>query len=639
MAKQLQFLFLIIIIINNHLLYCQSDSYASNDVSFNQNIDTNSNPNFDINPDNLKSFDTDYNSLIQYYQNINLNYIKKGEVSFFDLDLKPIEVDINSVEFLVNSRDSTILLDRAVSPESAQNLFFLNEQQYINTYNGDDFLSAKINSYKNLIFSKEKLRYSKKYFQFWDWKSLNHPPLKKLQYPLDFYDKKRTVIDYDAIKSPFFNPDFHILLDKNTNSNLTFGNHLELLRNGYSYQKKIELIKKAKSSILISVMSYYNDRSATKMTEELIKKTKEGVVVYLIVEKVWTKLMMKKAMRKFKNSDVVIIYADDLMNIEKNTVALFHNKIFVFDGETAIVGGQNILDSDNISSGYNHQSHDTDLLIEGPAVTDIAKSFIDLLESYNYDKKANKPQIKLIKDYQDQIQNRLKLEKEQKLRGQENYKEKLQNKETRMDGVCRFVIQGPQVDRYAVSKAFLFYFKHAQNSIDLTTGKISIDMEDEIKISNYEGWSKQIWNQLFELADEGIHINLIHNGIDGGNGELSNFVKRKVLTDPDNRFIKKYFPPLAERLDLKAARRNYPALSYIQKHENIDVWMYFQYMHSKSFLIDRFVVSISSFNLDNWSSDKSQEAALICQDKELAKQFEYYYILDEINSTPVPLKN
>ncbi len=636
MAKRLQLLFLIIITSNYHLLYGQSDSYASNSISFNKNIDTNLN--FDINPDNLNNFDTDYNSLIQYYQSIDLNYIKKGEVSFFDLDLKPIDIDINSVEFLVNSRDSIILLNKAVSPESAQNLFILDEQEYISTYGGSDFLTAKTNSYKELKFSLSKLKYSKKYFQFFDWKSLNHPPLKTMQNPLNFYDKSRVAIDYDTINSLYFNPDFHTLLDKNTGSNLTFGNHLELLRNGYSYQKKIELIKKAKSSILISVMSYTNDESSTKMTEELIKKSKEGVIVYLLVEKIWTKLMMKKAMRRFKNSGVVLIYANDLMNFEDHKTALFHNKIWIFDSKTAIIGGQNINDSDNISSGFNHQSHDTDLLVEGPVVSDISNSMIGLLNNYNYKNKSNQQQIKFIEGYQQQIQYRLKSEKEDKLRGQEYYKEVLSNKDSRLRGVCRFIIQGPKTDRFAVSKAYLFYLKHAQNSIDLTTGKISVDIDNKVEISNFEGWSKQIWNQLFKSASEGVRINLIHNGIDGGNGELTNYLRRKVLKEYDNIFFKENIPPLAERLDLFAAKKNYPILSYINDKDNIDVWLYFQYMHSKTFMIDRFVVSIGSYNLDNWSSDKSQESTLICQDKYLAKEFEYYYILDMVNSTPIQNK-
>jgi len=68
---------------------------------------------------------------------------------------------------------------------------------------------------------------------------------------------------------------------------------------------------------------------------------------------------------------------------------------------------------------------------------------------------------------------------------------------------------------------------------------------------------------------------------------------------------------------------------------HFEIWNYFQYMHAKSWMIDRFVVSIGSFNLDNWSSDRSQESVLICQDKDLAGSYEIEYTLDRVNSTPV----
>ena len=106
----------------------------------------------------------------------------------------------------------------------------------------------------------------------------------------------------------------------------------------------------------------------------------------------------------------------------------------------------------------------------------------------------------------------------------------------------------------------------------------------------------------------------------------------------DNKFYRSTFPTIAERLDKKAAKRNYPYLDYLQQRENFDVWFYFQYMHSKTLFLDRIVVSVSSYNLDSWSADRSHESALICLDKELAKQYEYNYVRDLCNSTPVPKK-
>jgi phosphatidylserine/phosphatidylglycerophosphate/cardiolipin synthase-like enzyme len=371
------------------------------------------------------------------------------------------------------------------------------------------------------------------------------------------------------------------------------------------------------------------------MTKELIRKTKEGVKVFLIVEKVWTKLLMKKAMRRFRNSNVVILYASDLVNIEMHRTALFHNKIWVFDQKTAIVGGQNIIQSENISSGYNHQNYDLDLLIEGPAVTDIARHSVELLKEYHFERKAPQEFVDFIENYEKEIEERYITETMEKLRGEEHYKDLLSNKDTRLKGVCRFVIQGPHTDRYAVSKAYIYYFKKAKYLIDLTTGKLKVDLENDIELSNYTGWSKRIWSQLRTDADNGIKINLINNGIDGGYGELSSYLKLKGLKNINNKERSEMYYGISEKLDLKAAKRNYPFTSYLQEKDNIEVWNYFQYMHAKSWMIDRFVVSIGSFNLDNWSSDRSQESVLICQDKKLAGEYEIEYTLGKVNSTPV----
>ncbi len=639
MINKLRFILLLVLFVFSASIYSQKSNYAYVDFKFEDHKTTEKKPHFNLNPNNQDILEINYNSLKKYYNNSNTSYIENGEIVFTDLYQKPFFIDMDKVNFTLQDKDSTISLDLAISPESVQKLFVLNERKYRSNFKGDDFLEAKINSYKNLKYLEDKQCYSKKYYQLWDWKSLNHPPVRKLKYSLDFYDKKRTKIDYDKINSPFFDADFHMVMDKITNSHLTFENKFKLLKNGNSYQKKLELIRNASSSVFISVMSYFKDSSSMKMTCELIKKAEEGVHVYLIVEKVWTKLLMKKGMKPLKNSKVVVIYADDLINAEKNRTALFHNKIWVFDGETAIIGGQNIIDSDNISSGYNHQSHDTDLLVEGAAVTDITNSYINLLKHYNYEKRSSSRQLAFMEDLQERNDKRFNLEIENKLRGKDIYKEKLLDKNTRLDGVCRYIIQGPVSNRYAVSKAYTFYFKNAQNSIDITSGKVKIDTENEKEINAYEGWSERMWNQIISSAESGVRVNLIYNGIDGGYGEFSNYLKRKVLTSNDNNFITKYYPRIAKHLDIKAAKRNYPILNYLQQTENIHAWMYFQYMHSKTFMIDRFVVSVGSFNLDNWSSDKSQESVLICMDKELAKEYEYYYTLDMVNSTPVLSKS
>ncbi len=627
------------------LCACVSDVYSQNDLYvYRSNIFENEKPtkiSSLYNSTGVSSFTTDIENINLYFDSENIPYLQQtaiDDLEFFDLNYNPVNVEPNELKFIINNSDSTIVSELFLAPESIQSLYRLDEEIYINNFNGEDFLDAKKKAFQRQHFSLKTYRYSKDYYQFYDWKSLNHPPVKKLEKDLKFYDNKRSAIDYDTIQSEYFSENFHHIVDRLSGTHLTFGNKLVPLENGYAFDKKLELVKKAKKSIFIAVMSYYKDSSAMVMAKELIKKSNEGVHVILLVEKVWTKLMMKKGIRDFPKNNITVIYADDFLNYDRQERALFHNKIWIFDEEIAIVGGQNILNSDNISTGFNHQSRDSDLLVEGPAVTDISESIIEILERYNYQLKCSEEQIKYIEKFQKNMQNRLSHEYEEKQRGSEIYRDKLQDPSTRMSGVCRYVIQGPQNDKNLISKVYLQYLNQVKYKIDLNTGKVNFNIEEPDKYSYFEGWEQQLWNKLFDLAKEGKNINLISNGIDGGYGELSNHMKRQSLIKNNKWLFGKAYPIIAKKLDRKAAHRNYPFLRSVQENDNFNVWFYFQYMHSKSFMLDRFVVSVGSFNLDKWSADKSHESVLICQDKELARQYEYNYVLDLVNSTPVPVK-
>lgn len=594
-----------------------------------------------LNPAHESGFEVDYNKIRFYYESLEQKYIlptSRDAIKLKDPKLVQLSVGIDELRFKVNEVDSTIIVNQALCPESVQDLFYLDEDAYVNYYQAEDFLSAKKNSYRQTGFSIKKQKFYKDYYQFWDWKSLNHPPVKELTKPLVFYDRSRIELNYDTINSPFFSENFHKYVDKVTGTHLTFGNKLRLLENGESYDKKMELIRNAKSSIFAAVMSYYQDSSALRMSQELIKKAAAGVQVVLLVEKVWTKIMMKQGLRDFPKNNIIVIYADDLLKYDERERALFHNKFWVFDDDIAIIGGQNILDSENISTGFNHQSRDTDLLVQGPAVADISNSFFFLLDRFNFKNKCSADQISFLERYMESLEKRIVLEEKQGLRGQQNYAAILNNVNTRMDGVCRYIIQGPQTDKNLISKVYLHYLKQVGHSVDINTGKINFDMNVHLKSTNISGWHEEVWKQIFTLAENGIKINLISNGKDGGYGELSNFMKRKALLENEKKFYRTTFPTVTDRLDKKAAKRNYPYLDYLQQLENFEVWFYFQYMHSKTVFLDRIVVSVSSYNMDIWSADKSHESALICMDKELAKQYEYNYLRDLCNSTPVPEK-
>jgi phosphatidylserine/phosphatidylglycerophosphate/cardiolipin synthase-like enzyme len=70
---------------------------------------------------------------------------------------------------------------------------------------------------------------------------------------------------------------------------------------------------------------------------------------------------------------------------------------------------------------------------------------------------------------------------------------------------------------------------------------------------------------------------------------------------------------------------------------NARAWQNFQYMHSKLMQIDRTVNLVSSYNLEEWSADKSHEMSVICMDEKLSRQMDESFLRDFANSVPVAL--
>lgn len=49
---------------------------------------------------------------------------------------------------------------------------------------------------------------------------------------------------------------------------------------------------------------------------------------------------------------------------------------------------------------------------------------------------------------------------------------------------------------------------------------------------------------------------------------------------------------------------------------------------------DRLLSVVSSYNLEEWSGDKSHESAVVCLDKNLNLQLERSFLLDVVKSQP-----
>ncbi len=590
-----------------------------------------------------KRFKVPYSTIVDYYKFAGEGTVEENtsEDVLKNLDMDVItDVTKNDIEFHVDLQRKKAFPMLLINPDTVSQLFVLRPEAYIELAGGKDFLDAKQKVYASKEFKAKKLRYERDFIHLEDWRSLNHPPVRNLGTDLTLWDKDYTPIDYSTKESVFYKESFQKNLDKISGTELTFGNKIKLLVNGDSYQRKMSEIKTAKKSVLMAVMSFFCDASSRELEDILINKVKEGVDVKLMVEKVWTKVAMKKCMRRMVDGGVDVVYANDLLKKGQES-ALFHNKFMIIDNKRVIMGGSNIVESDNISTGYNHMNRDNDVYVEGPIATEAMLTYIMLWKKYMGEKNEmnqdRNPNVKNISVYEKIALDQKEEERLAGSRGLDQYSVVLNDPKLRNQGVCRFVTQNPDTDKFKLTKVFMEYINNAQERMNLTTGSIYFDLPtDKPKERARETYNKKLFRSIFASAERGVKLDIIGNGIDGGYGEMSNMInrvrmKKRFDFKPISKLI---YGIITSWLDKGAAKKNQPYLEHISKRPNSRAWANFQYMHSKMMQIDRVANMVSSYNLEEWSGDKSHETGIICLDESLSREMDESFLKDFANSVP-----
>ena len=161
--------------------------------------------------------------------------------------------------------------------------------------------------------------------------------------------------------------------------------HIELIDDGLlSLKKRIELIDSAKNSIDLEFFIYEIDVAGQIITQKLIEAAKRGVKVRLLVDFAAPVFALKTAYAKqLKKNNIEVKYYNTTHNLRIVSVQhRSHRKLLIIDKKVAMTGGRNIGDDYfNLSSHYNFL--DSDIVIKGPIVSSILKSF-NLYWASNY---------------------------------------------------------------------------------------------------------------------------------------------------------------------------------------------------------------------------------------------------------------
>ena len=185
--------------------------------------------------------------------------------------------------------------------------------------------------------------------------------------------------------------DRHLALEEAiVGSPLTTGNKVQLLQDGpATYDAMLTAIQAAQDHINIETYILDDDAVGQRFAQELIAKQQQGVQVNLIRDSLGTFSTPSTFFQRLSDSGIKVLEFNPVNPLLARKVWELnerdHRKLMIVDGHTAVLGGVNI--SSVHSGGSFIQSsrggvesslewRDTDLLLQGPVVTELQKLFL-----------------------------------------------------------------------------------------------------------------------------------------------------------------------------------------------------------------------------------------------------------------------
>lgn len=533
--------------------------------------------------------------------------------------------------FYLDHKDKKAISENVFDYDYVQNIFATDVRRYVANEEAPDFLTAKKKFYSRQRFNIKQMKYERPYYYLAAWNSLNHPQIRQLDLPLEVYNKNFVSLDYDNVQSEFFSEKFQYEMDQLTNTELTYGNVLTQLNNNESYYARLNMIRRTKNYFFGVVMAHYCEDSSNKLIDAMIDRVNHGVDVRMLAEGLWSNLLFKKCINKMRAGGIKVILSNNFFKKETFFTVL-HDKMWISDGDMAIMGGQNVQNFENSSTGFNMHTRDKDVLIsEGPAVTDILGEYIKL---WNHFKRKDGDTT--MKSYEDVWRDQVLQEKRQGVRGTYNYSEWLGNTETRMNGLCRVLVQGKQTNRSLIAKAYLKLIETSKHSIVFSTPNLKFDTKKDDIDPNEITNSGLVHAILKQAKDKHVKVDIVSNGIDASATETGFHLR----TMAEKLFKEGKFGRaklLLEAQDLIAkniAAKQWKHMTAMAKVLGVDAWSLANHIHAKQMMFDRILTSTGSYNYDSYSH-KNHESTILCLDKKLANEAERGFTLDLINSTPL----
>ena len=174
---------------------------------------------------------------------------------------------------------------------------------------------------------------------------------------------------------------------------LSLGNKATLLQDGpNTYKAMFDAIHAATDSINVEVYIFADDSVGQKFAAALIEKQRSGVQVNLIYDSFGSKRTPRSFFDEMTEAGIQVLEFNPVnplsMRVRWSPDRRDHRKLTVIDGKIAFTGGINISgEYESTSRGKKidpaESWRDTDVEIEGPAVADFQRLFMDTWQKQN----------------------------------------------------------------------------------------------------------------------------------------------------------------------------------------------------------------------------------------------------------------
>jgi len=174
-----------------------------------------------------------------------------------------------------------------------------------------------------------------------------------------------------------------------TESPLTKGNKVTLLADGQAtYAAMFRAMRNAKDHINLESYIIEDDETGRKFADLLLQRKAAGVQVQIIYDSMGSIDTPESFFKRLRDGGIDVVGFNPLnpaKSREKWSLThRDHRKILIADGKTAIIGGVNISKVYSSRPGKRKQGkappihwRDTDIQIDGPAVAELQKLFLD----------------------------------------------------------------------------------------------------------------------------------------------------------------------------------------------------------------------------------------------------------------------